>query len=622
MSVVRLTTAQALVRWLQAQYSERDGVERRAVPAIFGIFGHGNVLGVGQAIRQEGTALPLYQPKNEQAMVHAALGYAKASRRLATFACTASIGPGSTNMLTGAATATTNRLPVLLLPSDTFANRRQGPVLQQLEHPTEADVTVNDAFRPVSRFFDRIARPEQLLVSLPQALRVLLDPAETGAVTVSVHQDVQGEAFDFPEAFFARRVWPIVRRPPAAREIEAAADLVRAARRPLIIAGGGVRHSEAESALRRFGEELGIPVAETSAGKGSLPGGHPWLAGGLGVNGTRAANELAATADVVLCIGTRLSDFTTASHALFQEPGVRFVAINVNAADAAKLGATTVVADAREALDALRGALSGRGPADAREAEVTTAIARWRADLEDDVAPRPGEAIGQGEVLQVLNAAVGQGDWVVGAAGWQPGDLLKLWETPPGSFVHLEFAYSCMGHEIAAGLGLRLHEGEGGEVFVVIGDGTYLMAPTELVTAVQERLKLTVLVLDNGGYQSISRLALGATGQTTGNEFRTRGADGRFPDGEPMAVDFVANARSMGCEALAVTTAEELRAGLAAARASATTTVIVIRTEPGRSLLASGAFWDLGVPEVAEDEATRALTAGHLATRERLQRTW
>ena len=327
---VRLTAGQALVRWLQAQHSERDGAVRRAIPAIFGIFGHGNVLGVGQAIGQEGDALPLYQPKNEQAMVHAALGYAKASRRLATLACTASIGPGSTNMLTGAATATTNRLPVLLLPSDTFANRRQGPVLQQLEHPTLADVTVNDAFRPLSRFFDRIARPEQLLTALPQAMRVLLDPAETGAVTIALHQDVQGEAFDYPVGFFARRVWPVTRRAPAPTEVRAAADMLRAARRPLVIAGGGVRHSAAEAALRRFAEELGIPVAETSAGKGSLSA-CDWLAGGIGVNGTRAANELARAADVVVCVGTRLSDFTTGSHSLFQDPDVRFVAINVNA---------------------------------------------------------------------------------------------------------------------------------------------------------------------------------------------------------------------------------------------------------------------------------------------------
>jgi 3D-(3,5/4)-trihydroxycyclohexane-1,2-dione acylhydrolase (decyclizing) len=592
---VRLTTAQALVRWLQAQYSERDGEVQRAVPAIFAIFGHGNLLGVGQAIRQEGRELPLHRARNEQAMVHAAMGYAKASRRLATLACTASIGPGSTNMLTGAATATTNRLPVLLLPGDTFANRRQGPVLQQLEHPVEADVSVNDAFRPLSRFFDRIARPEQLLTALPQAMRVLLDPAETGAVTIALHQDVQGEAFDYPASFFERREWSVTRRTPAPRELQAAANALRAARRPLLIAGGGVRYSEAEEALRRFCEDLGVPVAETSAGKGSLTACDR-LVGGIGVNGTRAATELARDADVVVCVGTRMSDFTTGSHSLFGDPDVRFVGINVNAADACKLSATPVVADAREALDALRAALAGwRAPA----AGLGDAVARWRADVEADVAPRDGERMGQGEVLRALNEHVGAGDWVVAAAGWQPGDVLKLWDTPPGSFAHIEFAFSCMGHEIPAGLGIRLREGDGGEVVVVIGDGTYLMSPTELVTAVEERLKLTVVVLDNGGYQSINALA----GESSvRSDFRT-------------AVDYVANARSMGCKAVLAATADELRAALAAARAGEATTVIVCPTESGRVLLSSGAFWDLGVPEVAADEATRRRTADHLEAR-------
>ena len=610
---VRLTTAQALVRYLQAQHSERDGHVQRAIPAIFGIFGHGNVLGLAQGIEQEGAELPLFQPKNEQAMVHAALGYAKASRRLATLACTASIGPGAANMLTGAGTATTNRLPVLLLPSDTFANRRQGPVLQQLEHPVDADVSVNDCFRPLSRFFDRVSRPEQLLTALPQAMRVLLDPAETGAVTISLHQDVQGEAYDYPAHFFERRVWPVTRRPPARSELEAAAALLRAAERPLLIAGGGVRYSEAEQALLRFAEELGIPVAETSAGKGSLAAGSTdWLAGGLGVNGTRAANELARDADVVVNVGTRLTDFTTASHALFQHPDVRFAGVNVNAADAAKLSATPIVADAREALDALRAELAGHRTPAAHGETVRTGVASWRGDLGADLAPREGEPMGQGEVLRVLNRELRAGDWVVAAAGWQPGDLLKAWETPPGSFTHIEFGFSCMGHEIPAGLGIRMREGADGEVVVVIGDGTYLMNPTELVTAVQEGLKLTVVVLDNGGYQSISRLARGSTGATVGNEFRHRGADGRLPDGEPVHVDYVANARSMGCEAVEARTPEQLRDALAAARAGEATTVIVCPTAPLRSLLASGAFWDLGVPHVAASEQTRALTADHL----------
>jgi 3D-(3,5/4)-trihydroxycyclohexane-1,2-dione acylhydrolase (decyclizing) len=594
-ATVRLTAAQALVRFLQAQHSERDGRVQRVIPAIFGIFGHGNVLGVGQAIGQEGGELPFHQPRNEQAMVHAAIGYAKASRRLATLACTASIGPGSTNMLTGAATATTNRLPVLLLPSDTFANRRQGPVLQQLEHAIEADVSVNDAFRPLSRFFDRIARPEQLLTALPAAMRVLLDPADTGAVTIALHQDVQGEAFEYPSPFFERRVWPVTRRAPAPSEIAVAAELVRAARRPLVIAGGGVRYSEAEDSLRRFAGDLGIPVAETSAGKGSLVASD-WLVGGIGVNGTLVANELARAADLVLCVGTRLSDFTTGSHSLFQDPDVRFVAINVNAADAHKLSAAPVVADAREALDALGKTLAGWS---APGGNIGAAVGRWAADLDDDVAPVEGERLGQGEVLRVVNRSVKAGDWVVAAAGWQPGDLLKLWNVAPGSFTHIEFAYSCMGHEIPAGIGIRMHDGDGPEVIVVIGDGTYLMGPTELVTAVEERLKLTVVVLDNAGYRSIARLADGAA---PGNAF-------------DAPVDYVANARSMGCGAVLAATADELRDALAVARAGEETTVIVCPTEPGRSLLSSGAFWDLGVPEVADDEAMTRRTADHVEAR-------
>jgi 3D-(3,5/4)-trihydroxycyclohexane-1,2-dione acylhydrolase (decyclizing) len=606
---VRLTAAQALVRYLQAQHSERDGAIQRAIPAIFGIFGHGNVLGVGQAIQQEGRDLPLYQPKNEQAMVHTAIGYAKASRRLATLACTASIGPGSTNMLTGAATATVNRLPVLLLPSDTFANRRQGPVLQQLEHPLAGDVSVNDAFRPLSRFFDRIARPEQLLTALPEAIRVLLDPAETGAVTISLHQDVQGEAYDYPSTFFERRIWHVRRRLPAPGEVEAAAELLRSAQRPLLIAGGGIHYSEAEDALLRFATQMAVPVAETSAGKGALIDSG-WLAGGLGVNGSRAANELAKDADLVICVGTRLTDFTTGSHSLFAHPDVRFVSINVNPSDAAKLSAVPVVADAREGLDALCAEVGEIRREEYRQ-ELAERKDRWRSDLNHDLAPRLGEAMGQGEVLSVLNEHVQAGDWVVAAAGYQPGDLLKLWEVPAGSHSHIEFGFSCMGHEIPAGLGIRMHNGPEGEVLVVIGDGTFLMNPTELFTAVQEQLKLTVVVLDNGGYQSINHLALANSGSGSGNEFRARTADGRSPDGPLVAVDFPMAARSMGAQAVTAGTPAQLRAALAEARASDHTTVIVCPTAANRPLLGSESFWDLGVPEVTDDRAAAELFETH-----------
>lgn len=617
---VRLTTAQALVRYLQVQSSERDGDIRRVIPAIFGIFGHGNAVGLAQAIQEEGLDLPLYQPKNEQAMVHTAIGFAKASRGMATLACTASIGPGSTNMLTGAATATVNRLPVLLLPSDTFANRRQGPVLQQIEHPVDTDLTVNDAFRPLSTFFDRISRPEQLLTALPEAIDTLLDPARTGAVTISLHQDVQGEAFDFPAAFFRPRVWPVTRRPPAQSEIEAATALLRSASRPLVIAGGGVRYSQAEQVLRRFAEKLSLPVAETSAGKGALEDSD-WLVGGLGVNGSRAANELARTADVVVCIGTRLTDFTTGSHSLFQHPSVKFVGINVNHADAHKLSATAIVADARMAIEAMQEELA---PTRRKEyaCEIAERRALWEADLATDIMSRDGgERMGQGQVLRVLNTHAQAGDWVVAAAGYQPGDLLKLWKAPRGSFTHIEFGFSCMGHEIPAGLGIRMHEAGRGEVFVVIGDGTYLMNPTELFTAIQEGLKLTVIVLDNGGYQSISHLALTNTGATVGNEFRSRADGERIAGGPPVSVDFVSNAMSMGCDAVLAATPEQLHEALSAARRSDRTHVIVCPTAADRSLLSSGAFWDLGVPEVTSNQETARRAADH-AERSRAQRLY
>jgi 3D-(3,5/4)-trihydroxycyclohexane-1,2-dione acylhydrolase (decyclizing) len=456
-ATVRLTAAQALVRYLKAQRSERDGVSHPVVAGFFGIFGHGNVCGLGDALDEERGAVRLYQPKNEQSMVHAAIGYAKATARLSTFACTASIGPGSTNMITGAATATVNRLPVLLLPSDTFANRRQGPVLQQLEHPSEADVSVSDCFRPVSRFFDRIARPEQLLTALPEAIRVLLDPAETGAVTISLHQDVQGEAYDFPRAFFEERTWTVSRRPPAEEELAAATALLADAARPLIVAGGGVHYSRASRELGAFARRFGVPVAETSAGKGALQDEELSL-GGIGVNGTAAANAIARDADVVLCVGTRLTDFTTGSHSLFQHPGVRFVGVNVTARDAHKLGAAPLVADAKLALAALEQRLAARGwsAGDEQRRTVASALREWRASVAADVRPRERERLSQGELLTVLNESSRDGDWVVAAAGSPPGDLLKLWNSANSASAHIEFGYSCMGHEIPAALGIRL----------------------------------------------------------------------------------------------------------------------------------------------------------------------
>jgi len=584
---VRLTTGQALVRWLQAQWSERDGERRRAVPALWGIFGHGNVLALGQALAQEGDELPLHQPKHEQAMVHAAIGFAKAARRLQLHACAASIGPGAANLLTGAATATVNRLPVLLLPADTFATRRSGVVLQQLEEPAAGDVSVNDAFRPLSRYFDRVARPEQLLTALPAALRVLLDPAETGAVTVALHQDVLGEAYDWPVEFFAERTWVVSRRPPAAEQLAAARALLAQARRPLAIAGGGVRYSGAEAALAEFARATGIPVAETSAGKGVMAAGALNL-GGIGVNGTAAARQVAEHADLVLCVGTRLTDFTTASLSLFQHPSVRFLAVNVCAADAHKLGATPLIADARLALEALRAGEPAERP------DVAAAQAAWRAD----VAERPAAAaFDRRAVYAAVNAAARAGDWVVAAAGWAPGDLLKLWAVPEGGHAHLEFGFSCMGHELPAALGIRMHEGPAGEVVAIVGDGSLLMAPGELLTAVQEGLKLTIVVVDNAGYGSIDALARDTTGVSVGNRFLDR-------DGAPLAVDYAALAAALGCRGVRAGDGASLEEALEQARSEDRTTVIHCPVADCE-LPASGAFWDLGVPEIASDPAAR-----------------
>ncbi len=574
---VRLTVGQALVRWLQAQWSERDGERRRAIPALWGIFGHGNVLGLGQALAQEGGGLPLHTPRHEQAMVHAALGYAKAARRLQAPACTASIGPGAANLLTGAATATVNRLPVLLLPADTFATRRSGVVLQQLEDPAAGDVSVNDAFRPLSRYFDRVARPEQLLTALPAALRVLLDPAETGAVTVALHQDVLGEAYDWPAEFFEPRTWLVARRPPAEEELRAAVALLETAERPLLIAGGGVRYSAAEAALAELAEATGIPVAETSAGKGTMAPG-PLNLGGIGVNGTAEANRAAATADVVICAGTRLTDFTTGSLTLFS--GARILAINVCAADAHKLAATPVVADARLAFQALRDRV-GR---------------TWtRTAAAPSSPPAAGEGFTRAAVYATVNAAARAGDWVVAAAGWAPGDLLKLWAVPPGGHAHLEFGFSCMGHELPAALGIRMHEGPDPEIFVIVGDGSLAMAPAELATAVEQRLKATIVVLDNGGFGSIDALAQDTTGASAGNRFS-------------VEADYAALAAALGCRGVRAECAEELERALTGARAGKATTLIHCPTVDGE-VPASGAFWDLGVPEIAHDPATRRLIA-------------
>jgi 3D-(3,5/4)-trihydroxycyclohexane-1,2-dione acylhydrolase (decyclizing) len=590
---------------------------------MFGIFGHGNVAGLGQALQEHGGGLPYMQPCNEQSMVHTASGFAKATNRRQTLACTSSIGPGATNMVTGAATATINRLPVLLLPSDYYATRKQGPVLQQLEHPVSFDLSVNDCFRPVSRFFDRITRPEQLIESLPQAMRVLTDPAETGTVTIALPQDIQAEAYDYPARLFERRTWELERRPPRAAAIEEAVGLLRRARRPFVVAGGGVHYSEAWDDLLAFAEEFGIPVGETFAGKGAIRRPSRVLVGGVGVTGAPSAGAVARDADVVVCVGTRLTDFTTGSHSLFQNPDVRFVSINVAGSDAFKLGALPVLADAREALRALRDAAreAGLKPDDAYLAEVDRANERWRDQRAETFGTRDREALTQAQVIGMINEQAGAGDTIVAAAGSPPGDLQQLWDASRGARAHIEFGYSCMGYEIPAGLGVRLTEPEG-EVYVLIGDGTYLMNPTELKTAVQEDLKVTVVVLNNYGFQCIRRLQLARAGREFGNEFRVRDRRTNRLEGEYMTVDFAKNAEAFGCRAWSVDTADGLRAALREAREEARASVIVAEVQKHTFGPPSEVWWDVAPAEATDDEETRRLREAYEAERAELQRDY
>ncbi|SEG06737.1 3D-(3,5/4)-trihydroxycyclohexane-1,2-dione acylhydrolase (decyclizing) [Thermomonospora echinospora] len=603
---MRLTVGQAIVRFLAAQWSERDGTERRFFAGCLGIFGHGNVAGVGQALQEYGDDLRYYQARNEQAMVHTAVGFARASDRLRAFACTASIGPGATNMVTGAALATVNRLPVLLLPGDVFATRAANPVLQELEDPRSYDVSVNDCFRPVSRFWDRINRPEQLPSALLAAMRVLTDPAETGAVTLALPQDVQAEAHDWPQELFERRVWHVPRPVPEPAALARAVALIRRAERPLIVAGGGVRYSEASGELAAFAERTGVPVAETQAGKGSLPWEHPAAVGAIGATGTTAANALARDADVVLGVGTRYSDFTTASRSLFARDGVRFVNLNIAAFDAAKHAGETLVADARAGLAALDGALDGWSVPDTYRAEARTLTERWNAAA--DRALRLGHAPlpSQPEIIGVVNEEAGPHGVVICAAGSMPGDLHKLWRPGDPQGYHVEYGYSCMGYEIAGGLGVKLAD-PGREVFVLVGDGSYLMMAQELVTAVAEGVKLVVVLVDNRGFASIGGLSESVGAERFGTRYRYRTPSGL--DGDVLPVDLAANAASLGADVLRAATVEEFRQALRKAVAADRTTVVHIETDPLVSAPDSGAWWDVPVAEVSGRRAVRRARA-------------
>ncbi|MEH0633813.1 3D-(3,5/4)-trihydroxycyclohexane-1,2-dione acylhydrolase (decyclizing) [Streptomyces bottropensis] len=603
-TTTRLTVAQALVRFLSAQYTERDGERRRLIGATWGIFGHGNVAGLGQALVEYADDMPYLQGRNEQSMVHAAVGYARQSNRLSTHAVTTSIGPGATNLVTGAALATINHLPVLLLPGDTFATRPADPVLQQLEVPYAGDISVNDTLRPVSRYFDRITRPEALIPAALQAMRVLTDPVETGAVTLALPQDVQAEAYDWPEEFFAERTWN-VRRPAAdVAELAAAIDAIRAARRPLIVAGGGVHHARAEETLAELAAATGIPVASTQAGKGSLRFDHPQDVGGIGHTGTATADELARTADLVIGVGTRYTDFTTASNTLFAADDVRFLNLNIAPYDGHKLSGLPLIADARSGLEALAEALElhGHRVADGYVAEYAQDKQRWEHRVDacyeaDEPDTRPTQA----QVLGLLDEIVDEDDILINAAGSLPGDLHKLWRTRSRDQYHLEYGYSCMGYEIPAAIGVRL-AAPGRPVWALVGDGTYLMMPTEIVTAVQENVPIKVLLVQNHGYASIGGLSESVGGERFGTAYRHRNPDDGTFTGAPLPVDLAANAASLGMRVLRARTVRDLRAALAEARAADTPTCVYVETQTADTVSGpppAQAWWDVPVAETA-----------------------
>jgi 3D-(3,5/4)-trihydroxycyclohexane-1,2-dione acylhydrolase (decyclizing) len=641
---VRMTVGQAVICYLSRQYSEADGQRRRLIPATLGIFGHGNVAGLGQALDQLSDVMPFVQGRNEQALVHAATGFAKHARRHATLAVTASIGPGAMNMVTGAALATVNRLPVLLLPGDSYATRRQGPVLQQLQHPSDADVSVNDAFRPVTRFFDRITRPEQLLTALPAAVRMLVDPVQAGAVVLSLPQDIQSHAYDFPAEFFADRTWRIRRPAPDFAEVDQVARLLIEAERPLIIAGGGVVYSGATPELERLAALAGIPVAETFAGKGAVQSTAWWQIGGIGLEGTPAVNRLAREADLVLSVGSRLTDFATASQSLFADPGVRFASINLDIRDADRLGAVGIVADAKRALAALADAVEAGGisPRPQWRQRVRQETASWEplrtaatspdepfdwtaVPAGSDVVRGTAAELTQGQLIGILNEHARPGDVVIAAAGGPPGDLLKVWDATGGRRCHLEFGFSCMGYELPAAIGVRLAEPDpAARVTALIGDGTFLMAPTEIVTAMQERLAVTIVVAENHGYQVIHRLQMSRSGAEFGNEFRYRGEalsiagdhardkQARL-DGDYLRVDLAQTAAGLGAHAVRATSAAQVREALTATRDYPGPVVIVVPVIPHADLPGAGVWWDVAPAQVAADPAVAALRADYEA---------
>jgi 3D-(3,5/4)-trihydroxycyclohexane-1,2-dione acylhydrolase (decyclizing) len=594
--------AQALLRYLDQQYISVDGVETKFVKGVIGIFGHGNVTGIGEALERSSGSLTYMQGKNEQGMVHTAAAYAKQKNRRQIYACTTSIGPGALNMITAAATATVNRIPVLLLPGDNFATREPDPVLQQLEVSGDYTISATDPFKAVSKYWDRIVRPEQLMIAATQAMRVLTDPAETGAVTLALPQDVQAEAYDYPESFFARKVHYLDRRPPVQAAIERAAQQIARGRKPLIVAGGGVLYAEASTQLAEFAEAFGIPVAETQAGKSALAWDHPLNVGAIGVTGSLAANRLAREADVVIGVGTRFSDFTTASRSAFQHPEVAFININLNGMDAAKLGGEAILSDAREGLQALQTALQGRQyHSGYGTSEIANLRDEWNAEVDRLYGLQHEAGLAQTTAVGVINRTIDPSSVIVCAAGSLPGDLHRLWRASAPKTYHMEYGFSCMGYEVSGAFGAALAEPDR-EVYAMVGDGSYLMLHSELVTSLQEQKKMTILLFNNNGFQCIHNLQREHGSDGFGNEFRYRESESGRLTGDYMPMDFAAHARSLGAKAYKAETTEQLEQAIRDARNETVTTLIEIPVVPGTNAGGYESWWNVGVPEVSNEE--------------------
>lgn len=623
MKTIRLTTAQALIKFLDQQFIEFDGIESKFVKGIFAIFGHGNVLGLGQALEQDRGSLLVHQGRNEQGMAHAAIGYAKQMHRRSIYACTSSVGPGAANMITAAATATANRIPVLFLPGDTYASRQPDPVLQQIEQFYELGITTNDAFRSVSKYWDRINRPEQLMSAMINAMRVLTDPADTGAVTIALPQDVQGEAYEYPIEFFLKRVHRFERRPPTACMIKDAVKMISCKKKPLMICGGGVRYSEAEEAFKVFAEKFNIPFCETQAGKSAIPWEHELNLGGIGATGNLAANTIARQADLIIGVGTRYTDFTTSSKWLFQNPGVDFININIASFDTYKLDAVKITADARPAIVELMKALGDVGYKSSYKTEVKDVRDHWETELErlfslqynagsfkpevaghiDNVLPEYGKLtesyLTQTRVLGMLNELLPEDAIVVGASGSLPGDMQRVWKARKTDTYHMEYGFSCMGYEVNAALGVKLARPDR-EVYSMVGDGSYMMLHSELPTSIQERRKINILLFDNMSFGCINNLQMGNGMGSFGTEFRYRNPETGELDGELIPIDFAKSAEAYGCKTYTVRSEAELRSALEDASRQTVSTMLDIKVLPKTMTHDYESWWRVGNAEVAE----------------------